>query len=258
MRKIENLIYDLKNDKKLHEKFSKKIGEIDDLKNKSEEFLENLIISFAKENNYDISLEDIVENYFTDMRFIDNSKNDDNELSKISIDDLEKISGGFSIKTNAKILAPIQFLTMATGVYSAKADTIDYGLQSSSSVVSQKKAEKTDNKKSLDETDILSLLKENKNLPEISEENPFNEVDAMVLCNLTYISANMIPLMNEKNISDGITIEKWASDFKSNLEGNIKNLHNMDDINDNLLKKFIKIDNIYGNMLKNREKLLYY
>lgn len=260
MKKIKDLIYDLKNDKKLYEKFLKEIGNIDDLENKSEKFLEDVIISFAEKNNYDISLEDIVENYFTDMRFVDNLQYND-KLNKISNEDLDLISGGLSVKSNAKILAAIQLLTMSAGMYSVSADTIaEPTFQSTGSISSKKVIDDIsyDIKKTKNETDIISLLKENKNLPEFSEENPFNEVDAMVLCNLTYLSANMIPLMNEKNISDGITIEKWASDFKSNLEGKIKNLHNTDDVNDNLLKKFIKIDNIYGDMLKNREKLLYY
>ena len=218
-----------------------------------------MIISFAEKNNYDISLEDIVENYFTDMRFVDNLQYND-KLNKISNEDLDLISGGLSVKSNAKILAAIQLLTMSAGMYSVSADTIaEPTFQSTGSISSKKVIDDIsyDIKKTKNETDIISLLKENKNLPEFSEENPFNEVDAMVLCNLTYLSANMIPLMNEKNISDGITIEKWASDFKSNLEGKIKNLHNTDDVNDNLLKKFIKIDNIYGDMLKNREKLCF-
>lgn len=258
MKRIEELIYDLKNDKQLHEKFLEIIGSTENIEDKSIEFLENIIIDFAKENGYDVSLEDIVENYFTNMHFIDSLENDSSELDKISLDDLEKISGGLSLKNNAKILAAIQFLTVATGMYSAKADTIDSGLQSSSTVISQKNVKEADNKKSANEIDILSLLKENKNLPEISEENPFNEVDAMVLCNLTYLSGNMLPLLNKKNISDGITIEKWSSNLKKNSEGKLKSLHTQDDINFKLLNKFIKSDNVYGNMLKNREKVLRY
>ena len=214
MKRIEELIYDLKNDRQLYEKFLEIIGSTENIEDKSIEFLENIIIDFAKENGYDVSLEDIVENYFTNMHFIDSLENDSSELDKISLDDLEKISGGLSLKNNAKILAAIQFLTVATGMYSAKADTIDSGLQSSSTVISQKNVKEADDKKSANEIDILSLLKENKNLPEISEENPFNEVDAMVFCNLTYLPGNMLPLLNKENISDGITIEKWSSNLK--------------------------------------------
>ena len=258
MKRIEELIYDLKNDRQLYEKFLEIIGSTENIEDKSIEFLENIIIDFAKENGYDVSLEDIVENYFTNMHFIDSLENDSSELDKISLDDLEKISGGLSLKNNAKILAAIQFLTVATGMYSAKADTIDSGLQSSSTVISQKNVKEADNKKSANEIDILSLLKENKNLPEISEENPFNEVDAMVFCNLTYLPGNMLPLLNKENISDGITIEKWSSNLKKNSEGKLKSLHTQDDINFKLLNKFIKSDNVYGNMLKNREKVLRY
>ena len=255
MKRIEELIYDLKNDRQLYEKFLEIIGSTENIEDKSIEFLENIIIDFAKENGYDVSLEDIVENYFTNMHFIDSLENDSSELDKISLDDLEKISGGLSLKNNAKILAAIQFLTVATGMYSAKADTIDSGLQSSSTVISQKNVKEADNKKSANEIDILSLLKENKNLPEISEENPFNEVDAMVLCNLTYLPGNMLPLLNKENISDGITIEKWATNFKNNFENKSKSLNSRDDIN---LKNFKILVKKSEKMYQNRYDLLSY
>ena len=255
MKRIEELIYDLKNDRQLYEKFLEIIGSTENIEDKSIEFLENIIIDFAKENGYDVSLEDIVENYFTNMHFIDSLENDSSELDKISLDDLEKISGGLSLKNNAKILAAIQFLTVATGMYSAKADTIDSGLQSSSTVISQKNVKEADNKKSANEIDILSLLKENKNLPEISEENPFNEVDAMVFCNLTYLPGNMLPLLNKENISDGITIEKWATNFKNNFENKSKSLNSRDDIN---LKNFKILVKKSEKMYQNRYDLLSY
>ena len=46
--------------------------------------------------------------------------------------------------------------------------------------------------------------------------------------------------------------------FEKNSEGKLKSLHTQDDINFKLLNKFIKSDNVYGNMLKNREKVLRY
>lgn len=46
--------------------------------------------------------------------------------------------------------------------------------------------------------------------------------------------------------------------FEKNSEGKLKSLHTQDDINFKLLNKFIKSDNVYENMLKNREKVLYY
>ena len=71
LKRIEELIYDLKNDRQLYKKFLEIIGSTENIEDKSIEFLENIIIDFAKENGYDVSLEDIVENYFTNMHFID-------------------------------------------------------------------------------------------------------------------------------------------------------------------------------------------
>lgn len=210
---VKQFIKDLCENESLSSEFLKLLSEnnISNAENLSaseqETFVENTVIPFAKQHGYTFGIDDIIDEYVDIIDFIFKKPT----IVKLGDGDLDLISGGTNIKKIAGVLLATQLLGMSAPLVEAKINNTTSTSYSASQNVG---IDLKTNKSASDNSNLLITFKEiYKNLPEISDQAPFNEVDAIVLSTISYL-----PWITQIKADSNFTIADWYLQIVDNMQ----------------------------------------
>ncbi len=157
-------------------------------------------------------------------------------------------------KTNFVIFLHLLSTFSSTSFGNVKAQEV---FQDSMNSINLKSAKSSNNSNKL----ILDLLSSEsaKNIPEMSCDFPFNEVDAMILSTVSYLPMCMVPCIDSSTPCRGITLKKWYEGLSSiiNEKKDMTDLYLHDEDKHNT-EFYIKNCNSENKYLERRLRLLKY
>lgn len=218
---LKNFVKAIKSDVELYREFCSLKSEC--VKNDETE-LYDLIISFAKEKNFNFDMDDIF-----DLSFETHSRKEN-----ITNDALDDINGGSMKSVLAGSLLASQFFP---SVPSASVSAVSLNGNSAGATPYTRSADDTTESF----PDALDFLEQNFNLPLIDEEHPFNEVDAMFFSMFSYFPLSLAPTFGDKSVD--VTIADFV-DFSLAY------------INDEIDETDVNVNPIEGHTVKQLRKLL--